>query len=64
MNQTDINIEGYNPTIGMPTHASKGGMLIYVKDGIDCKPREELNMHKSKELESYFIEAIKKAKIA
>ena len=31
---------------------------VYVKDGIDYKPREDLNMHKPKELESYFIEQI------
>ena len=42
----------------MPTDASKGGVLIYVKEGIDFKRREDLNMHKSKELESYFIEKI------
>ena len=42
----------------MPTEASKGGVLIYVKEGIGTIPREDLNMHKSKELESYFIEAI------
>ena len=42
----------------MPTYASKGGVLIYVKDGIDYKPREDLNMQKPKELESYFIEQI------
>ena len=42
----------------MPTDASKGGVLIYVKDGINYKPRKDLNMHKSKELESFFIEVI------
>ena len=56
--KTDIKIKGYNPPIGMPTYASKGGVLIYVKDGIDYKPREDLNMQKPKELESYFIEQI------
>ena len=42
----------------MPTEASKGRVLMYVKEGIDTIPREDLNMHKSKELESYFVEAI------
>ena len=42
--KTDINIEGYNPPIGMPTHASKGGVLMYIRTGINCKPREDLNM--------------------
>ena len=32
--------------------------ISIVKEGIDFKPREDLNMHKSKELESYFIEKI------
>ena len=56
--KTDINIEGYNPPIGMPTHASKGGVFMYIRTGINCKPREDLNMHKPKELESYFVEEI------
>ena len=38
--------------------ASKGGVLIYIKEGINYKPREDLNLHKEKELESYFIEQI------
>ena len=42
----------------MPTDASKGGVLIYVKNGINYKPRYDLNLHKSKELESFFIEVI------
>ena len=29
-----------------------------MKEGIDYKPREELNIYKAKELESYFIETI------
>ena len=42
----------------MTTEATKGGVLMYVNEGINCKPREDLNMHKPKELESYFIEVI------
>ena len=56
--KSDISIEGYQPPESMPTDASKGGVLIYVKDGINYKPRKYLNMHKSKELESFFIEVI------
>ena len=56
----DISIDGYQPPVGMPTDASKGGVLIYIKEGIDFMPREDLNMHKSKELESYFVEVINK----
>ena len=42
----------------MPSHSSKGGVLIYIKEGINYKPREDLNIWKEKELESYFIEQI------
>jgi hypothetical protein len=58
--KTDITLTGYQAPVGMATDAQKGGVCIYIKDGIDWKPREELNMHKSKELESYFIETINK----
>ena len=54
----DINIEGYQTPVGMPSHATKGGVLIYIKEGIDYKPRDDLKIHKEKELESYFIEQI------
>ena len=54
----DINIEGYQTPVGMPSHSSKGGVLIYIKEGINYKPREDLNIWKEKELESYFIEQI------
>ena len=56
--KTDINIVGYQPPIGMGTEAAKGGVLIYVKDDINYMPRDDLNMHKPKELESFFIEII------
>ena len=42
----------------MPTEATKGGVLIYVKSGLKFKPRDDLKMYKSKELESIFIEVI------
>ena len=56
--KVDIKIEGSQQPIGMSTDSSKGGVLIYIREGINYKPREDLNMHKSKELESYFIESI------
>ena len=55
---TDIKLDYYQYPVGTPTEANKGGVLIYVKEGIDFKPREDLNMYKPKELESYFIEVI------
>ena len=56
--KVDIKIDDYQFPVGTPTEASKGGVLIYAKEGINFKPREDLNIYKSKELESYFIEAI------
>ena len=53
---SNIDIEGYQSPIGTPTDSAKGGVLIYVKCGINYKPRNDLNMNKSKELESFFIE--------
>ena len=35
-----------------------GGVLIYAKIGINFVPRTDLNIYKSKELESHFIEVI------
>ena len=54
----DLTIEGYQDPVGMPTEAQKGGVCIYTKVGIDWKPRNDLNIYKSKELESFFIEVI------
>ena len=54
--KTDISIKGYSHPVGMPRDAAKGGVLTYTKEGNNCKPREDLNIHSSKELESYFLE--------
>ena len=56
--KSNINIEHYHSPVGTPTESSKGGVLIYVKEGIDFKPREDLNIYKTKDLESYFLETI------
>ena len=52
----DINIDGYQSPVGTSTESTKGGVLIYVKNNINFKPRNDLNIYKSKELESFFIE--------
>ena len=52
----DINIDGYQSPVGTPTESAKGGVLIYVKNGINFKPRNDLAIYQSKELESLFIE--------
>ena len=54
----DINIDGYQSPVGTPTESAKGGVLIYVKNGITFKPRNDLALYKKKELESFFIEII------
>ena len=56
--KVDINIDGYQSPVGTPTVSTKGGVLIYVKNGINFKPRNDLLIYKSKELESFFIEII------
>ena len=56
--QIDINIDGYQPPEGTPTEGEKGGVLIYAKNGINYIPRNDLNIYKSKELESQFIEVV------
>ena len=54
----DINIEGYQSPVGTSTESTKGGVLIYIKNGINFKPRDDLIIYKSKELESFFVEII------
>ena len=56
--KVDINTNDYQTPFGTPTESSKGGVLIYAKTGINFKPRNDLNIYKTKELESAFIEVI------
>ena len=56
--QIDITLNGFQTPISTPTKASKGGVLLYVANHINFKPRPDLNIYKSKELESAFIEII------
>ena len=55
-----INIPGYQTPVGIATESKKGGVLIYVKDGINFKPRPDLNIYSQRELESCFIEIVNK----
>ena len=54
----NIEIPGYNPPCITKTEAEKGGTMIYVANGINFKPRKDLEIYVSKELESTFIEII------
>ena len=56
--QVDINLTGFQNPISTPTEASKGGVLLYVANGLNFKPRNDLKIYKAKGLESAFIEII------
>lgn len=56
--QIDISLSGFQSPLSTPTAASKGGVLIYVANEINFKPRNDLKIYKTKELESVFIEII------
>ena len=56
--KVDITINGYQEPLSAPTESTKGGVLIYVRDGIKFKPRPDLTVYRKKELESVFIEVI------
>ena len=59
----DITIEGYQTPLGIPTESTKGGVLLYVSNELNFKPRNDLNIYQSKGLESLFIEVINKNKV-
>ena len=56
--KNDLTIEGYQQPYSVPTEATKGGVMLYVKDGINYKPRTDLEIYAPKALESCFIEII------
>ena len=42
-----------------PTESSNDGTLLYIKQGINYKLRKDLQIYKSKELESTLVEVLK-----
>ena len=46
----------------MPSEATKGGVLLYVLDELNCKPRNDLNIYHAKQVASIFVEIINKNK--
>ena len=54
----DINISKYNIE-HTPTEASKGGTLLYISEKFDYKPRKDLQIYISKQIESTFVEIIR-----
>ena len=55
----NIDLKGY-VVESTPTDASCGGALLYINKNINYKLRKDLKIHKSKEVESIFIEIINK----
>ena len=49
--KTSIYLEGYQDSIGMPTKATKGGVLTYVKNVLNFGPRTDLDIEKDKKLD-------------
>ena len=54
----DISLDGYHYPVGTNSEASKGGVLLYLRDNLNFKPRNDLNMYSAKKLESVFVEII------
>ena len=58
--KVNITIDGYHYPLSSPTQATKGGVLLYVKEDLLFKPRPDLQkvMTAEKAVESNFIEII------
>jgi hypothetical protein len=54
----DLSIEGYQGPLSVPSEATKGGVILYVKTGINFKPRKDLHIYAPKAIASIFIEII------
>ena len=53
-----IHLKGYFYESPPPTESAAGGTLLYVSNRLSYKPRNDLYIHKSTELESTFIEIL------
>ena len=58
---TNINLPNYSIEY-TPTESHAGGTLLYISNNIAYKPRKDLNIYKTHELESTFIEIINQKK--
>ena len=56
--QIDITLSGYHSPYWKFTEADKGGTILYISKKLTFKPRKDLEIYESKELESNFIEII------
>ena len=57
-----INLKGYSHE-SCPTESAAGGTLLYISNNLSYKPRNDLCIYKSTELESTFIEILNPKKI-
>ena len=58
--QIDILLPGYHSPHCQFTEAEKGGTILYISKELNFKPRTDLEIYESKELESSFVEIINK----
>ena len=58
---TNINLPNYSIE-HTPTESHAGGTLLYISNNIAYKPRKDLNIYKTHELESIFIEIVNRKK--
>ena len=59
---TNINLPKYSIKC-TPIKSNAGGTLLYISNKTAYKPRKDLNIYKSHEFESTFIEIVKSKKI-
>ena len=59
---TNINLPNYSIEY-TPKESHTGGTLLYISNNIAYKPRKDLNIYKTHELDSTFIEIINPQKI-
>merc|ERR1712168_1758194 len=57
---TDISLSGFHPPECKYTEAEKGGTILYISNELHYKPRKDLEIYESKELESTFVEITNK----
>ena len=59
---TNINLRNYAIEF-TPTESSAGGTLLYIASHLSYKPHPDLNIYKSNQLESRFVEIINPKKV-
>ena len=52
-----INLKGCSHESG-PTESAAGGTLLHISNNLSCRPRNDLRIYKSTDLESIFVEIL------